>query len=49
MLGNEVTVNVSNGELQMGQYQEVMLVELDGPRQRRVSAVAFGLKPGINF
>ena len=37
MLGNEVTVNVSNGELQMGQYQEVMLVELDGPRQRRVS------------
>ena len=37
MLGNEVTVNVSNGELQMGQCQEVMLVELDGPRQRRVS------------
>ena len=37
MLGNEVTVNVSNGELQMGQYQEVMPVELDGPRQRRVS------------
>lgn len=37
MLGNEVTVNVSNGELQLGQYQEVMLVELDGPRQRRVS------------
>ncbi len=37
MLGNEVTVNVSNGDLQLGQYQEVMLVELDGPRQRRVS------------
>lgn len=37
MLGNGVTVNVSNGELQLGQYQEVMLVELDGPRQRRVS------------
>ncbi len=37
MLGNEVTVNVSHGELQLGQYQEVMLVELDGPRQRRVS------------
>ncbi len=37
MLGNEVIVNVSNGELQLGQYQEVMLVELDGPRQRRVS------------
>ena len=37
MLGNEVTVNVSNGHLQLGQYQEVMLVELDGPRQRQVS------------
>lgn len=37
MLGNEVIVNVSNGQLQLGQYQEVMLVELDGPRQRRVS------------
>ena len=37
MLGNEVTVNVSNGHLQLGQYQEAMLVELDGPRQRQVS------------
>ncbi|WP_038014226.1 secondary thiamine-phosphate synthase enzyme YjbQ [Synechococcus sp. WH 8016] len=37
MLGNEVTVNVRKGALQLGQYQEVMLVELDGPRQRRVS------------
>lgn len=37
MLGNEVIVNVSKGELQLGQYQDVMLVELDGPRQRRVS------------
>lgn len=37
MLGNQVTVNVSDGDLQLGQYQDVMLVELDGPRQRKVS------------
>ena len=37
LLGNQVTVNVSKGDLQLGQYQDVMLVELDGPRLRRVS------------
>ena len=37
VLGNQVTVNVRNGTLQLGQYQEVMLVELDGPRHRKVS------------
>ena len=37
LLGNQVTVNVCNGELQLGQYQDVLLVELDGPRQRKVS------------
>jgi len=37
LLGNQVIVNVCNGELQLGQYQDVLLVELDGPRQRNVS------------
>ena len=37
LLGNQVTVNVCNGELQLGQYQDVLLVELDGPRDRKVS------------
>ena len=37
VLGNQVIVNVSNGTLQLGQYQDVMLIELDGPRQRKVS------------
>ena len=37
VLGNQVTVNVRNGALQLGQYQDVMLVELDGPRKRKVS------------
>ncbi len=37
LLGNQVIVNVCNGELQLGHYQDVLLVELDGPRQRKVS------------
>ena len=37
ILGNQVTVNVNQGQLQLGKYQDVMLVELDGPRQRKVS------------
>ena len=37
ILGNQVIVNVSNGNLQLGQYQDVMLVELDGPRKRKVA------------
>jgi len=37
LLGNQVVVPVSNGTLQLGRYQEVIVVELDGPRQRQVS------------
>jgi len=37
LLGNQVIVNVSKSELVLGTYQDVILVELDGPRQRQVS------------
>ena len=37
LLGNQAVVTVSNGELQLGRYQDVIVVELDGPRQRQVS------------
>ena len=37
LLGNQVVVPVSNGTLQLGRYQDVIVVELDGPRQRQVS------------
>ena len=36
LLGNDVSVPFNNGKLQLGQYQEVILVELDGPRKRNV-------------
>lgn len=36
LLGPGETVPVRAGRLQLGRWQAVMLVELDGPRQRRV-------------
>lgn len=37
LLGNQVVINVHNGQPVLGRFQEVILVELDGPRQRQVS------------
>ena len=36
LLGNSVSIPFKNGKLQIGQYQDVILVELDGPRSRSV-------------
>lgn len=36
MLGPGETVPVREGRLQLGRWQAIMLVDLDGPRQRRV-------------
>jgi secondary thiamine-phosphate synthase enzyme len=35
MLGTSETVPVEDGELQLGTWQRIFLVELDGPRPRR--------------
>jgi len=37
LLGSTAALNVVNGELQLGRWQRVFLVELDGPRTRDVS------------
>lgn len=37
LLGSSEVIPVSEGRLELGQYQSVMLVELDGPRERNVS------------
>ena len=34
MLGNSVTLQVAEGALTMGQWQRVLMAELDGPRER---------------
>ena len=36
MLGNHLSLPVVAGRLGLGRYQAVLLVELDGPRTRRV-------------
>lgn len=37
MLGPAETIAIENGELVLGRWQGVMLVELDGPRERTVA------------
>ena len=42
LLGSSEVIPLVNGELVLGQYQSVMLYELDGPRSRKVSVQVFG-------
>lgn len=39
LIGPSVTVPVREGQLQLGTWQRIILVELDGPRERSISAV----------
>jgi secondary thiamine-phosphate synthase enzyme len=43
LLGHSITMQISGGELVLGQWQRVMLGELDGPRARSVRAQVWGL------
>jgi secondary thiamine-phosphate synthase enzyme len=36
------TLNVADGRLQLGRWQRVLLLDLDGPREREVSLLAMG-------
>lgn len=42
LLGSSETLPLADGRLVLGQYQSVMLYELDGPRQRTVSVQVVG-------
>ncbi len=42
LLAPSACLNVVNGRLRLGRWQRVFLVELDGPRDREVSAVILG-------
>jgi secondary thiamine-phosphate synthase enzyme len=42
LLRTAETLNVASGRLQLGRWQHVLLVELDGPREREVSLLAMG-------
>ena len=42
LLGSSEVIALAEGELVLGQYQAVMLYELDGPRRRKVSVQVYG-------
>ena len=42
LLGSSEVIALTQGELVLGQYQTVMLYELDCPRQRKVSIQVYG-------
>jgi len=42
LLPSSVCLNVVNGQLRLGRWQRVFLVELDGPRERQISVVLVG-------
>ena len=43
MLGHSLTLQISGGEVVLGQWQRIMGGELDGPRSRRIRAQAQGI------
>jgi secondary thiamine-phosphate synthase enzyme len=43
LLGHGVTLQVSGGELVLGQWQRVLLAELDGPRTRTLRMSVMGI------
>ena len=45
VLGHSVTMQISGGELVIGQWQRVLCGEMDGPRRRSVRAQALGIVP----
>ena len=42
MLGSSALLNLADGRLQLGRWQRVFLVELDGPRSRDISVQVLG-------
>ena len=42
LLPSSACLNVTDGRLQLGRWQRLFLVELDGPRERGVSILLFG-------
>ena len=43
MLGNSEVVPLHAGQLKLGQYQSVLLLEMDGPRERRLAVQILGI------
>jgi secondary thiamine-phosphate synthase enzyme len=42
LLPTSATIHIVDGQLALGRWQRIFLLDLDGPRQRDVSVVVFG-------
>jgi secondary thiamine-phosphate synthase enzyme len=42
LLGASVCLNIAEGRIDLGRWQSIFLVELDGPRQRTISVQVLG-------
>ena len=49
LLGVSVCLNVADGRIDLGQWQCIFLVELDGPRRRTVSVQVLGVPGAVRF
>ena len=49
LLGHSLTMQISGGELVIGQWQRVLCAEMDGPRKRSIRVQAMGLGGGWIF
>jgi secondary thiamine-phosphate synthase enzyme len=43
LLGHSLTLQISNGEVVLGQWQRILMAELDGPRARTLRAQVWGI------
>ena len=43
MVGNSEVVTVHNGALGLGRYQSILLLEMDGPRERKLAVQVLGV------
>ncbi len=43
LLGHSLTLQVSGGDLVLGQWQRILMAELDGPRERTIRAQLWGI------
>jgi secondary thiamine-phosphate synthase enzyme len=42
LLGSSESIPIANRKMQLGEYQSVMLIDLDGPRERTINIQVFG-------
>lgn len=48
LLGASVCLNVASGRIDLGRWQSIFLVELDGPRKRSISVQVLGAPSGAS-